>query len=98
VNKTEPITITLTNNQAVHLWAVLAGYAHDMTNDLKRRGIFKSDGTPNKRQKHYSELEQQLLDNLTITELVYKHLEGTANFSQVLRQTQLKAAEGGEDD
>jgi hypothetical protein len=74
------ITLKLSNNQALHLWGILVGYIYDTTNDLKRKGTFKNDGTVKKSRKYFSDFEQEQIDNLAIAELIYKHIEKVADF------------------
>lgn len=77
------VTLDLSNNQAVHLWGMMASYIHDTGNDLKRRGIYKSDGTLKKSRKYFSDFEQEILDNITLAELILKDLENKVDFSEI---------------
>ena len=77
------VTLELNNNQALHLWGMMASYIHDTTNELIAQGIFKKDGTLNKLRKNFSDVTQERLDNLALSQLLLKELEESVDFSEL---------------
>lgn len=79
------IKLELSNNQALHLWGMMVAYIHDTRNQLVADKVFKKDGTPNKNRKYYSDANQEKVDNLALSELIYKEIENQADFSELER-------------
>lgn len=77
------ITIGLSNNQALHLWSITVDYIEEKTRWLKMAGVFKGDGSRNLRKKYISDYHQEILDNLELAKLINKHIEATADFSEI---------------
>lgn len=79
------IKLDLSNNQALHLWGMMVSYIHDTTNELKRVGIFTNQGELKKSRniEYLAEFRQEQLDNLALANLIYKHIEATAEFPEL---------------
>lgn len=78
----ELVNIELSNNQALHLWGILASYSHDTTQEMKSKGIFKKDGTP-KQRGYRSEAVQEQMDNIELCKLLIERLENTADLTEL---------------
>lgn len=79
------INIEMSNNQALHLWGMMASYIHDTTNELKRVGLFTEKGELKKNRKVelLPPVRQEQLDNLALAELLLKDLEKKVDFSKI---------------
>lgn len=89
-NSSKAVILELTNNQALHLWSILATIGHDTTNELKRANIFTKKGEQNKLRKHLSPLQQEQVDAITLSQLICDYLENVVDFSPPLIEERLK--------
>lgn len=77
------INLELSNSQAIHVWSIMVNYIENTSLDLKASRVFKKDGTRNLKKKYVPDYIQEQLDNLALAELIYKHIENSADFSEL---------------
>jgi hypothetical protein len=79
------IALELTNNQALHLWGMMASYIRNTSYELKQVGIFTKKGELNKRLKYQylPELRKEQVDNLALSRLILEHLESVVDFKEL---------------